>query len=420
VALAPTLAAQLPGRQAAPGPPPQAADPFGRGTPRGTIEGFTSAVYRGDYGTAAQYMQLTATQRPAAEALARDLRALLDRYYTAPVTALSDLPGGVTEDGLPLDHERVRLALARRTVEALDTWYGTLRWPVTAVLTLVAHAAVTPWLGYALQFRLIYSRFLMVASVLALAWLTWRLLTLTFAQTRLMALRRGQAGTRSVLLLGERVFKVLVVLTAIFSLLSIAGVNTTTALAGVGIGGLAVALGAQKSVENLLGGIFLLTDKALAVGDWCRISGREGRVEDITLRSVRLRTLEQTLLSIPAGTLSQDSVENFSARDKILLQTTLRLSYGTSAAEVQSVLDGIRRLLADHPQVESDSARIRLVNFGPAALELELFAYVLTPDAQAFLAVRESLLLQAATIVEASGSSFARPTELPPYGGPAR
>lgn len=81
-------------------------------------------------------------------------------------------------------------------------------------------------------------------------------------------------------------------------------------------------------------------------------------------------------------------------------------------AQVQSVLDGVQRLLAGHPQVDADSARIRLVNFGPSSLELELFTYVLTADAPTFLAVRESLLLQAAAIVEASGGSFARPAEL--------
>jgi MscS family membrane protein len=293
----------------------------------------------------------------------------------------------------------------------LDVWYGGLRRPLIVTLTLGIHAVLTRWLGFSLQFRIVYARLQLGVLVFALAWLVWRLLTLSFAQIRLVALRRGQAGTRSLMMLGERVIKVVVVMATIFALLTIAGVDTTTALAGVGIGGVAVAFGAQKSVENLLGGVFLLTDRALAVGDLCRISGRLGRVEDITLRSVRLRTLEQTLLSIPAGVLSQESVENFVTRDKILIQTTLHLRYGTTAAQLQSVLEGIRALLAEHPQVESKTARIRLVDFGASAFELELFAYVPTADLPTFLAVREELLLQAAAIVESSGTAFARPGE---------
>ena len=238
-----------------------------------------------------------------------------------------------------------------------------------------------------------------------------RFLALSFAHTRLRAQRRGESGFASLLMLAERVSKVVVTVIAIFSILTIAGVDTTTALAGVGIGGVALALGAQKSVENLLGGVFLITDNALAVGDQCRIADRVGSIEDITLRSVRLRTLEQTLLSIPAGALSQASIENFSTRGKILVQTTLRLRYGTTVAQLRTVLDGIHRLLAGHSQVEADSSRIRLVDFGAQAVELELFAYVLTPDFLQFLSVREDLLLHIAEIVESAGSAFARPTE---------
>ena len=309
------------------------------------------------------------------------------------------------------------IAIARKTVtdptrrRFLESWYAGLRWLVVFVLTLLIHLTLMRYLAFSLRFRFVYSRVAFVVLVIAGTWLLWRFLALSFAQARLLALRRGESGFSSLLMLGERVSKVVMTLVAIFLILTIAGVDTTTALAGVGIGGVAVALGAQKSVENLLGGVFLITDKALAVGDVCRIADRTGSVEDITLRSVRLRTLEQTLLSIPAGVLSQASIENFSTRGKILVQTTLRLRYDTTVAQLRSALDGIRRLLAGHPQLEADSSRIRLVAFGAQAVELELFAYVLTSNFETFLAVREELLLQVAEIVESAGSAFAQPTE---------
>lgn len=224
--------------------------------------------------------------------------------------------------------------------------------------------------------------------------------------------RKGRSNTESLMLIGERVFNVILVLATILLILTTLGVNTTTALAGVGIGGVAIAFGAQRTVENLLGGISLITDRALAVGDMCRISDRQGTVEDITLRSVRLRTLDQTLLSIPAGIVSQSSVENFATRKKILAQTTLRLRYGTTAEQVRAVLEGVRRLLRENPKVEPQSARIRLTNFGERAIELELFAYVLTHDYLEFLALREEFLLRVADIVESAGTAFASPTEL--------
>jgi MscS family membrane protein len=127
------------------------------------------------------------------------------------------------------------------------------------------------------------------------------------------------------------------------------------------------------------------------------------------LRSVRLRTLEQTLLVIPAGLLSQSVVENFTTRGKILIQTTLRLRYGTSTDQLRTILDEIAALLSRNPQIETGTSRVRLVDFGLRAIELELFAYVLTSDILKFLSVREELLLQIAGIVEASGSGFTRP-----------
>jgi MscS family membrane protein len=271
-----------------------------------------------------------------------------------------------------------------------------------------------------LRFRITYARSVAVLLVFALTWLIRRLLTLSFVYTRSRMLRREQSATRSLMLLAERLLKALIIVVAVFVCLLIVGVDTTTSLAGLGIAGLAIAVGAQKTVENFLGGLFLLSDKAIAVGDWCSISKRVGVVEDITLRSVRLRTLEQTLLSIPAGALSQDSIENFSTRGKILMNTTLRLRYGTSSEQLKAILDGIRRLLVESPQLESGSSRVRLIDFGVRAIELELFAYALTSDYSEFLSIREALLLRIAAIVESSGGSFASPERLELIGEPAR
>jgi MscS family membrane protein len=297
---------------------------------------------------------------------------------------------------------------ARRRL--LESSYEKVRWPSVVVLTLLIHFAVLPLFGLPLTFRFRYARVGLVAGVIAVAWFVRGLLSITFERARSLA-GREHTSTRSLMLLGERFAKALVVLVAIVAILVIAGVDPKTALAGFGIGGVALALGAQKTVENLLGGVFLLSDRALAIGDTCTIANRKGVVEDITLRSVRLRTDEQTLLSVPAGTLSQSNVENFATRGKILVQTLLRLRYGTTAEQLRTILTAIGRLLKDHPDVETATSRVRLINFGDRAVELELFAYVLTSDGDRFLVVREELLLQVATIVESSGSGFAQPTQ---------
>ncbi len=290
--------------------------------------------------------------------------------------------------------------------------YAGLRWPATLVITILVHLLVMPWLGVPFTVRLVYTRVLFAILVVVLAWFVWRLAELSFDRARRMALRRHQAGVASLMMLVERVAKAAVVLIVVIGLLRVAGLDMTTALAGVGLGGIAIALGAQKSVENLLGGVFLLADGAIAVGDFCSISNRSGWVEDITLRSVRLRTVEQTLVSIPAGMLAQTTIENFVTRGKMLIQATLPLQYGASSAQVQAVLNGVARLLAGDSDLEAATSRIQLVNLGPAAIELELYAYVRTADNSTFMRVRQRLLLEVFSIVETAGARFARPTEI--------
>ncbi|GAB3772110.1 hypothetical protein GCM10028796_42090 [Ramlibacter monticola] len=293
---------------------------------------------------------------------------------------------------------------------ALEAWERAVRWPAISAIALAIHLGATATLGLPVTFRYAHGRVNMALLVIAVAWLARRVMALAFARARTIAWGKNRASTQSLMLLGERVLKVTVALVAVFAVLAIAGLDMKTALAGVGIGGVALALGAQKTVENFLGGVFLLSDKALAVGDLCSISNRVGRVEDITLRSIRLRTADQSLLSIPAGVLAQAGIENFATREKILLQRILRLRHGTGVGQLQRILEGTRALLQEEARLEP-GGRIRLVDFGAQAIELELFAYVQSADDAEFQTVREELLLKIAALIESVGSGFAQPAQ---------
>jgi MscS family membrane protein len=246
-----------------------------------------------------------------------------------------------------------------------------------------------------------------VVLVIVLAWGLHRLITLALRRVSARVEHHGRTGVRSVLMLGERLLNVLLVLMAVLAVLSLSGFEVKTLLAGLGIVGIAVALGAQKTIENILGGMMLLGDEAIAVGDVCRINNRLGTVEDITLRSVRFRTIEQTLLSIPAGVLAQADLENFASRGKILAQHRLRIAYGASVEQLRTIVERLTALVEAHPRLEHPLSRVRLVEFAPLGIELELYAYVLTSDLPEFLVIREDLLLQAAAIIEAAGARFA-------------
>jgi MscS family membrane protein len=190
------------------------------------------------------------------------------------------------------------------------------------------------------------------------------------------------------------------------------GFNATGLVAGLGVGGLAVALAAQKSIANLFGGISLVTDHPVRVGDFCRFGeGQQGTVEEIGLRSTRIRTLDRTIVTIPNAEFSEIHLENFGARDRFRLHTILQLRYETSPDQLRHVLAEIRKLLIAHPSILEQPARARFVAFGAHSLDIEVFAYAGVSDWEAFLKVREDLFLRFMDVVRESGTSFAFPSQ---------
>jgi len=223
----------------------------------------------------------------------------------------------------------------------------------------------------------------------------------------------------SMVQLGRKLSKILAVIVGTVVIFYIAGINIAAVLTGLGIGGIAIAFAAQKTLENLFGGIMIISDQPIRVGDFCRAGEYLGTVENIGLRSTRIRTLKRTVVSVPNGQLAVMSLENFTMRDKIWFHHTLRLRYETTADQIRYILAGIRKMLYEHSKVESPSARIRLTGFGNSSLDLEVFAYVLETKYESFLHIQEDLLLRIMDIIEASGSGFAFPSQITYFAGDA-
>jgi MscS family membrane protein len=279
--------------------------------------------------------------------------------------------------------------------------------PLWLMTGAVIHSILVSYLRLPLLQRHYYQTTIGIALIIGFSWLLWRILQQLMRRVRERAIYTGRRGAGSLMLLGERILKVVIFIVAIFLILSTLGFNMTTALAGLGIGGIAIAFAAQKTLENLFGGVSLLGDEVILVGDVCRFGDRVGTVEDISLRSTRIRTPERTELSIPNGSLATMNVENLSRRDKILFNTKLGLRYETAPDQLRYVLAQIRRLFYEHPKVETEGARIRFIGHDNNALTLEVFCYVLTRDGAEFLAIQEDLLLRIMDVIEASGTSLA-------------
>jgi MscS family membrane protein len=220
-------------------------------------------------------------------------------------------------------------------------------------------------------------------------------------------LARRHTGVASILRLGRRVIDLLAVFVGMLVVLHHFGVNPTAALAGLGVGGIAVALAAQKTLENVIGGASIIFDQPIREGDTLKFAEMQGTVEDIGLRSTRIRTPDRTVVSVPNGQIANASLENISIRDKFWFHPNLSLRWETTASQMRSVLEALNNLLAEQPNIERDSIRVRFLRFGTSSLDVEVVAYFFARDWGHFLEMQQQLLLQIMEIVQAAGTQMA-------------
>lgn len=212
--------------------------------------------------------------------------------------------------------------------------------------------------------------------------------------------------------------RVVIRLLAISTVISLAvwvahafGVPVTPLLASLGVGSLAIALAVRPTLENVIGGFILFADKPVRVGDFCRYGDEIGTVEEIGLRSTKIRSLERSIVTIPNAEFSQMKLDNFAKRDLRLLRTVLQLRYETTPEQMRWILAKLRELLLGHPMVTPEPARVRFVDFGAYSKNVEIFAYLRCQDHNVFLAIKEDILLRVRDIVLAGGSGFALPSQ---------
>ena len=205
------------------------------------------------------------------------------------------------------------------------------------------------------------------------------------------------------------------------------GIPVYGLIAGAGVGGLGVALAARSSLENFLGTLNLYGDRPVRVGEFCRYgedpsSGwlRLGTIEEIGLRSTRIRGIDRTVTTIPNAEFSNMQIVNLSKRDRILFNPTLGLRYETTPDQLRLVLTRLREMLVAHPRVTMAPARVRASGFGAYSLNVDIFAYVDTGDWEEFLAVQEDLVLRIMDIVKDAGTAFAFPSQTLYHGRDAR
>jgi MscS family membrane protein len=279
---------------------------------------------------------------------------------------------------------------------------------------LLLFSLLARWLASSLPLSLLPRQLLSnVTALLTIAALSWLLMRLgEEVETHLLRrLGTSNAAAISLLRVGRRFADVLIIFIALLATLRHFGIDPTPALAGLGVGGIAVALAAQKTLENVIAGASLIFDQAVRVGDTLKVGEIVGTVDHIGLRSTRIRTLDRTVISIPNSQIANASLETLSARDKFWFHPIVSLRYETTPDQLRTIIDNIRRLLTTHDSVSHESVRVRFIRMGAFSLDVEAFAYVFATDWSQFLEIQEGLLFNITDIVSAAGAAIAFPSQ---------
>ena len=478
-----------------------AADPYGRTTPRGTVDGYLKAMREADPAKAALFLDTRGLSEGQAPRRAMQLKRLLDDggYFlltdeisanaegnlqdemSADLEEVGALRSGhrdvplilqrvadgagtyvwlfarTTIDELPQLHRRASESLLDRMLPEKLKRYELLTVPVGHWMAIIVVAAFSAalggflarlllkaldWLfkartGTSLDVRsivvplgtviavMLYRETAILIGVqvvargatdwiavtvlwLAIAFLCLKLVDLIADVLRSAFQPDEHRTSLAALILLRKVVKAIILAVLTIQVLEILGFDVTTAIAALGIGGLALALGAQKTVENLVGSVNVVADRPVEVGDFCKFGDISGTVEDIGIRSTKIRTPARTIVTVPNGTFASMQIENFSVRDQFLFNTVLSLRCDTSGDQVSKIVGSIRHKLEISENI-APGARVNLIELTRSSLDIEVFSYVIAPDYVSFLNARETLLLFLLATVSANGSVLAFP-----------
>ena len=305
------------------------------------------------------------------------------------------------------------IAMAWRGMSGRSGLTGRDLLPTPARLILLAIAV--HWLASVVRLPLFARQFWFSTSVLiAIASSVWLGILFNGVGEQLIRRRLGAShmtAVASLLRLARRFADIIVIFVGVLVLFRRLSIDPTPALAGLGVGGIAVALAAQKTLENVIGGMSLIFDRAVTEGDFLKVGDTVGSVDHVGLRSTRIRTLDRTVVTVPNSQIANMSLETLSARDTFWFHPIVGLRYETTSEQLKAILSDLRALLADRTDIDQETLRVRFVRMNVYSLDVEIFAYLRARDWDHFLELQEPLLLAVMEIVRNAGTDIAFPSQ---------
>ncbi len=209
-----------------------------------------------------------------------------------------------------------------------------------------------------------------------------------------------------------RLVRIFVFIAGLLNILHILGVDITAFLASIGLGGLAFALAAKDTASNLFGSIALLIDESIKAGEWVKVAGAEGTVEDIGMRTTRIRTFDKSITILPNSIVANSPIENYSRRGIRRVKMTIGLVYSTTPEVLEDVLQDIRDMFKEYPKIDNDQHQlVQFTKFNDSSLDILIYTYAKTADFREYLQIVEDVNIKIMKIVNSHDTSFAFPSQ---------
>lgn len=284
------------------------------------------------------------------------------------------------------------------------------RGPLTMLFFTLGFVILSSFLALADGPQGVVLRLLKMLTILGMGWYLVRVIDVAADLLMQIFKKRDDDVGLSMVPVARRILKpVMIVLVVLLGLQNL-GMNVSGLLAGLGIGGLALAMASKSTVENMLGGITIAFDRPFKVGDTIKIGSFRGSVEEVGLRSTRIRTIDRTLVTIPNGKLADSHIENFAVRDRLRHAFTIGLQYDTSMDQIRYVIDAVKRYLYQRDDI-SDGFSVRFSQLADSSVNVDVVHYVTTVAWGEFTAAREEILMEITEIVGRAGAEFAFPSQ---------
>ena len=213
-----------------------------------------------------------------------------------------------------------------------------------------------------------------------------------------------------VLPLLKKIIHLVIIAGAILQVLSLMNVNVTALIAGVSIGGLAVALAAQDAVKNFIGSIMIFADQPFQIGDYIIGSGFEGEVAEVGFRTTRIKAIDTSIIAVPNGSLANMNIENKGVRVMRLFNTVIGVTYDSKPAQLKAFVSDLKQLIIDHPIVHDENYYVHLKEMGESSINVMFRAYLNVPGYADELKIKEELIFNIMEIAEKNGLEFAFPS----------